>query len=193
MADFLLNNERKSGFRRHHWERAATGVWSFTLPYYWNIAPNMDATIAPHVMSKRVQLNNEFRYLNTAYGGLYPGEAVRAEFLPGDQLSDGDNRYGISLQHTQKAVNGFSGLINYNKVSDDDYYTDLSSGIASTSTTQLLQQAQLSYSGGVGGGTLQPMSSSIRPCSQMIDNPVQEQYRLLPRITVNARKPDFYY
>lgn len=122
--------------------------FEYEQPYYWNIAPNMDATISPRLMTKRgLQIGSEFRYLNTAFGGVYH-DKLNAEFLPGDRLRDGDNRYGISLLHNQTTANGFTGLINYNKVSDDDYYTDLSSDITSTSKTQLLQRGMLTYGGG---------------------------------------------
>lgn len=188
---FSLNNARKSGFLVPSFGTSTTSGAEFALPYYWNIAPNMDATITPRVMTKRgLQVSNEFRYLNTALGGLYQGKA-RATLLPGDQLRDGDNRYALSLEHQQATASGFSGTINYNKVSDNNYFTDLSTGVSSTSTTQLLQQGVLSYGGGGWWNatanfqqyqTLQPDSA----------NPVREPYRLLPQFTVNARKPDLY-
>jgi hypothetical protein len=38
-----------------------------TLPYYWNIAPNRDATLYPTLMTKRgIDLGGEFRYLEPA-------------------------------------------------------------------------------------------------------------------------------
>ena len=145
---FSLNNARKSGLLAPTFHTSTTGGVELSLPYYWNIAPNMDATITPRVMTKRgLQVSNEFRYLNTAYDGLYQGEA-RADFLPGDKLHNSENRYAFSLQHQQVTANGFTGTINYNKVSDDNYYTDLSTGVSSTSTTQLLQQGVLTYGGG---------------------------------------------
>ena len=188
---FSLNNQRKSGFLAPSVATNSKSGFEFTLPYYWNIAPNMDATISPHVLSKRgLQMKGEFRYLNTALGGGYQGTA-QAEFLPGDKLRDGKDRYGFSLQHTQSTANGFSGTINYNKVSDNNYYTDLSSGVASTSTTQLLQQVQLGYGGG-GWWNVTANLQQYQTLQPDPENPVQEPYKLLPQITVNARKPDFH-
>jgi len=188
---FSLNNERKSGVLAPSFGTSSDNGFEFDLPYYWNIAPNMDATITPRVMSRRgVQLNNEFRYLNTAYGGLYQGE-VNAEVLPGDRLRDGDQRYGFSIKHNQTFANGFSGQINYNKVSDDDYYTDLSSEIASTSQTQLLQQGVLTYGGG-GWWSATANVQQYQTLQPDSDNPVEAPYKLLPQLTLNARKPDFH-
>ena len=188
---FSLNNERKSGFLAPSFGTSSDNGVEIDLPYYWNIAPNMDATITPRVMSKRgVQLNNEFRYLNTAFGGRYQGE-VNAEILPDDQLRDGDQRYGFSVLHKQTSANGFSGLINYNKVSDDDYYTDLSSQIAKTSQTQLLQQGQVTYGGG-GWWTATANVQQYQTLQPDSANLVEEPYKLLPQLTLNARKPDLY-
>lgn len=188
---FSLNNERKSGFLRPSFGTSSDNGFEYEQPYYWNIAPNMDATISPRVMSKRgVQVGNEFRYLNTALGGAYSGK-IDAEFLPGDKLRDGDNRYGFSLLHNQAANKGFTGLINYNKVSDDDYYTDLSSDITRTSQTQLLQQGMLTYGGG-GWWSTSLNFQQYQTLQPDDENPVLEQYRMLPQITFNARKPDFH-
>jgi len=188
---FSLNNERKSGFLAPSSGMSSDNGFELAVPYYWNIAPNMDATIAPRLMSRRgVQLNNEFRYLNTAYGGQYQGE-VNAEILPNDRLRDGDRRYGLSILHNQKTANGFSGLINYNKVSDDDYYTDLSSQIAKTSQTQLLQRGQISYGGG-GWWNATANFQQYQTLQPDSENPVEKPYKLLPQLTLSARKPDLY-
>ena len=188
---FSLNNERKSGFLPPSFGTSSDNGFEYEQPYYWNIAPNMDATISPRLMTKRgLQIGSEFRYLNTAFGGVYH-DKLNAEFLPGDRLRDGDNRYGISLLHNQTTANGFTGLINYNKVSDDDYYTDLSSDITSTSKTQLLQQGMLTYGGG-GWWNASINFQQYQTLQSDENNPVLEQYRMLPQITFNARKPDFH-
>ena len=68
--DFPLNNQRKSGFLAPIFGSTSNGGSEITLPFYWNIAPNFDATIAPRVMTKRgLMLNNEFRYLEPGYSG----------------------------------------------------------------------------------------------------------------------------
>ena len=181
---FSLNDQRKSGLLAPTFGTTSQSGFDLTLPYYLNIAPNMDATIAPRVFSKRgVQLNTEFRYLDPSYKG-----EARVELLPGDKLRN-ENRYGISLLHNQIFGNGFSGAINYNKVSDDFYYTDLSSRITNTSQTQLLQQGLLSYGGGWWNATANLQTyQTLQPDPKV---PVASPYRLLPQITLNARKPDW--
>jgi LPS-assembly protein len=183
---FSLNNNRKSGLLAPTFGSTSNSGIELTLPYYWNIAPNMDATIAPRVLSKRgTQLGSEFRYLDASFTG-----EVRAEILQADKIANRD-RYGFSLLHTQNLSRGFSGLINYSRVSDDTYFTDLSSRITNTAQTQLRQQGMLTYSGG-GWWNATANVQSYQTLQPDPNNPVTEPYRLLPQITVNARQPDLY-
>ncbi|EFK97211.1 organic solvent tolerance protein, partial [sediment metagenome] len=50
---FPLTRERKSGFLAPSFGSTGRSGSEFTLPYYWNIAPNRDATISPRLMQKR--------------------------------------------------------------------------------------------------------------------------------------------
>lgn len=183
---FSLNNNRKSGLLSPTFGSTSNSGIELTLPYYWNIAPNMDATIAPRALSKRgLQLGSEFRYLGETYGG-----EARAEILQNDKVANRD-RYGFSLQHAQNLGYGFAGVINYNKVSDDTYFTDLSSRITNTSQTQLLQQGLLTYGGG-GWWSATANVQTYQTLQPDPKNPVAEPYRLKPQLTVNARQPDLY-
>lgn len=183
---FSLNNNRKSGFLSPTFGSTSNSGIELTLPYYWNIAPNMDATIAPRVLSKRgVQVGSEFNYLGETYSGQ-----ARAELLQNDKMSNRD-RYGVSLRHSQNLGYGFAGAINYNQVSDDKYFTDLSSRITNTSQTQLLQQGSLSYGGG-GWWSATANVQTYQTLQPDPKNPVTEPYRLKPQLTINARQPDLY-
>ena len=75
-------------------------------------------------------------------------------------------------------------------MSDDNSFTDLSSHINKTANTQLLQQGMLTYGGG-GWWSATANFQQYQTLQPDIKNPVLEQYRLLPQITVNARKPDW--
>ncbi|MDR2450803.1 MAG: LPS assembly protein LptD [Candidatus Accumulibacter sp.] len=189
---FSLNNRRKSGFLRPSIGTNSDNGIEYEQPYYWNIAPNMDATISPRVMSKRgIQFGGEFRYLNVIDGAPYDGR-LKLEYLPRDRQRDGDNRHALSLVHNQSVATarGFTSYVNYAKVSDNDYYTDLSSDITDSSQTQLLQQGMLGYGASWWSASLNfQQYQTLQPDR---NNPVLEQYRMLPQITLNARKPDFH-
>lgn len=183
---FSLNNQRKSGFLAPTFGSTSKSGVELTLPYYWNIAPHMDATLAPRVLSKRgTQLNTEVRYL----GATYSGE-TRVDILPEDKVRN-QSRYGYAVRHQQDFGSGFTGALNYNRVSDDNYYTDLSSRITNTAQTQLLQQGMLSYGGG-GWWNATANLQSYQTLQPDPSNLIDEPYRLKPQLTLSARQPDFY-
>ena len=141
--DFALNSNRRSGFLAPSYGFTNTGGYEFSLPYYWNIASNFDATIAPREISKRgMQLNNEFRYLEPDYAGV-----AQYEILSNDRLS-GSTRTHSVLSHSQNLGGGLGLAVNLNHVSDDAYFRDLSSSVAGTSQTTLLRDGLLTYGTG---------------------------------------------
>ena len=130
-VSFPLTDKRKSGFLPPTIGVGTDNGVEVVVPYYWNIAPNRDATFTPKLMTQRgVDLGAEFRYLEPQYAG-----AVRANYMPGDQLTDTD-RWGLSYSH-QGVVSTRLGDImlgaNVNRVSDDTYWRDFTSNSASTS------------------------------------------------------------
>lgn len=74
-----VGDKRRSGFLIPNAKYTTTNYFEFYLPYYWNIAPNMDATITPHYMHRRgnIMWENEFRYLSQAGAGL-----MELDYLP---------------------------------------------------------------------------------------------------------------
>lgn len=185
---FSLNNARKSGFLAPTAGTSSINGISVMTPYYWNIAPNMDATISPRIFAKRgEQLATEFRYLDHHFRS-----DVRSEFMLNDRLSDEKNRYAYSVRHQQNLGRGLTGALNLSGVSDDQYFTDLGSRSVVTSQRQLLRQGVLSYGGEWWGATVIGQSyQTLNPdsdSSQRIERP----YSLAPQINVNARRPDFY-
>ncbi|WP_249931154.1 LPS-assembly protein LptD [Ramlibacter sp. 2FC] len=122
---FPLSDRRKSGVLPPTFGIDSVSGLELSLPYYWDIAPNRDATFTPTLMSKRgVDLASEFRYLENDYKGQ-----ARVNLMPSDRLRDRD-RWGYSLQHQGSVQTGWSrvgalGLnLNLNRVSDDNYWRD---------------------------------------------------------------------
>jgi len=141
--DFALNNSRRSGFMGPVFASTNSGGAEITVPYYWNIAPNLDATFSPRLISKRgTQFNNEFRYLQPNYGG-----ELHVDVLAGDRVSRLD-RNRLALKHNQNLGRGFGAALNINHVSDNAYFRDLSDTVSGTSQTNLLREAAVTYAGG---------------------------------------------
>jgi LPS-assembly protein len=137
---FSFNNQRKSGFIAPTIGSTSRSGFEALVPYYWNIAPNMDATLATRALSKRgVQLQGEFRYLQDNFAGT-----TNLEYLPNDSLSN-ETRYYANLKHQHRFGNGWSAGYSIEKVSDDQYFSEMSTRIVTTSRVNLPQQFNLDY------------------------------------------------
>jgi LPS-assembly protein len=185
--NFSYSKERKSGLLAPTYGTNVKTGLELTIPFYWNIAPNYDATISARMMSKRgVALNNEFRYLTNLSSGT-----VLLDVLPHD-LDTGHSRWRTSFWHNQNLTNGWWSRLDYNRVSDDTYFRDLGNNLNLTSRTNLLQQAQVGYSRNLGEeGTLNVVGMAQQ--FQTIQDPLAtiiSPYKRLPQVTVTAIKPD---
>jgi LPS-assembly protein len=181
--DFALSG-RKTGFLSPSIGTTGQSGFEVTLPFYWNIASNRDATISPRLLSKRgVMLNNEFRYLDAHDNG-----ELHVDYLGNDRVAQTD-RYAMTWQHTQDFGNGFGGSVNAQRVSDDTYFTDLSDKIATTSQTILPREAEIHYGGGWWSSALrtQRFQTLQDPLA-----PIVPPYERVPQFTLSADRPGFY-
>lgn len=181
--DFSLTNERKSGFLTPSLGTTESSGFEATIPYYWNIAPNRDATISPRILSKRgLLLGNEFRYLEPAFNGR-----ARVEILPNDRVEQ-DTRHAYFLQHSHNLGNGWAGSLNLQGVSDDTYFVDLSNRISLTSITNLPREGTLAYD-----GEWWDFTSRIQAFQTLQDPraPIVEPYERIPQLTLNGTRLDF--
>jgi len=186
---FSLHQGRKSGFITPHYGSTNTGGSELTVPYYWNIAPNRDYTLSPRVMTRRgVLLNNEFRYLEPNYSG-----ESRAEILPDDRARNGEQRWAYNVRHRQSHPSGWSGALNLQRVSDDNYLTDLSTQIAVTSQVQLPQDASISR-GGIWGNAgsygLNLLAQRWQTLQADPLAPVTPPYSRLPQLSLSAAQQE---
>lgn len=177
--NFSLNNQRKTGFLPPTIGIARRNGFEFALPFYWNIAPEYDATITPRFMERRgLQLLNEFRYLQPTFRG-----EARGEFLPDDKVA-GEDRWAYTWLHNYiNPHTGLSGYANVQRASDDSYFRDLSSRLAVATQSFLPAEAGLTYSSSRGG--LWSVTGRAQEWQTLQDplNPVQEPYNRLPQLT----------
>ena len=131
---FPMTSDRKSGLLPPVVGITTNNGLELAQPYYFDIAPNRDATVTTHLMSKRgVAVDTEFRYLERDYSGQ-----ARLNLMPTDSLRD-QARWGWSSQHNGTVDTGLDSVgrvglgLNLNRVSDDDYWRDFPrSGLALT-------------------------------------------------------------
>jgi len=191
---FPLTDKRKSGLLPPTIGVGTDNGVEVVLPYYWNIAPNRDATFTPSFMTRRgVDFGAEFRYLEPQYTGT-----VRANFMPIDRLTETD-RWGLSYMHRGVVTTPLGHVViaaNVNRVSDDNYWRDFNSNstiadanaIANTSAsvgvavTQRLLPNDLTAFWGAGA-----FSSALRVLKwqtlQDVTAPIVPPYDRLPQIS----------
>lgn len=182
--DFALSGRRKTGLLAPTVGSTGQSGFEFTQPFYWNIAPDRDATVAPRFLARRgTLLNSEVRYLEPNLSGEAHGE-----YLPDDRLKD-ESRYGYSWQHRQVFGYGFSGAFDIQGVSDDTYFTDLSDKIAATSQTNLPRDASLFYDGDwwSASARMQEFQTLQDPLA-----PVVPPYARVPQLLLSANRQTRY-
>ena len=186
-ATFPLESQRRSGFLAPYYSQTSTRGLEFGLPYYWNIAPERDATFTPVWMARRgFQLKNDFRYLGRPYAG-----ELRYEYLPHDPVF-GRNRTGVSWQHNETFRSGVSGVVDYNKVSDDRYFVDLASQVKQVSVGNLPQDAYLTRGGGLPGAGSYSAQVRVQKFQTLQDPlaPIVPPYHRVPQLTASANYND---
>jgi LPS-assembly protein len=176
--DFSLNKNRKSGFLSSTFGTTSQSGFEFRVPYYFNISPNMDATLTARYLDKRGPLaDGEFRYLTENYSGFN-----QLQYMNHDQSSGQDNRYYLKLDHQHKFNNGWSASYNYQKVSDDTYFSDLATMIQVTSVVNLPQRANINYAGETW------KFNALTEKYQTLTNASNSPYQRLPQLNLSGRK-----
>ncbi|QBY04872.1 LPS assembly protein LptD [Thalassotalea sp. HSM 43] len=141
--NFPLTDDRKTGLLYPQIGSSGSSGFEYGQPFYWNIAPNMDATITPYYMSKRgTQLNSEFRYLFSGQFGQ-----LNLEYLDEDDelINNDDARYLHRYQHFGTFAENYRVHIDYSDISDDNYLVDIGSSHFSKSDAYLWRIGELSY------------------------------------------------
>lgn len=177
-----IGDTRKTGFLYPGFSLDTRDGFSFSAPIYWNIAPNYDLTTTFNYMEKRgTQLESEFRYLTVLGEGT-----LDSEYLADDRAHpDEGARWGYNWRHTGIFSEAWKVDINYSKVSDISYFTDLSSSIGSREDGQLLQSGEVSYRSNNWDSTLRVRDFQVLSADST-------PYRLMPQFAFNYYAPHFY-
>jgi LPS-assembly protein len=177
-TSFSLNKNRQSGFLSSTFGTTTKSGFDFRIPYYFNISPNMDATLTARYLGKRGPLaDGEFRYLTENYSGINT-----FQYMNHDQSSGQDNRYFLKLTHRHQFSRGWSGSYDLQKVSDNTYFSDLATMIQVTSVVNLPQRVNLNYSGDVWKLNL------LTEKYQTLINASNSPYQRLPQVNLSGKK-----
>ena len=152
---FPLGDERISGFLAPSTGSTRSGGFDFELPYYLNLAPNYDATLSPRLISDRgVLAGIETRYLaswsmNTLNLAALSNDKLYDPSTAGTLGSDSpvsEDRWFLGFEHFGSLGRNWSTFVDYNAVSDRDYFYDLgSNGLNLTSRTHLNRQGRIDF------------------------------------------------
>jgi len=116
---FPISDQRKSGWLPPTVTLDSRSGLVVSVPYYWNIAPNRDATVVPKLFSRRgAGVGGEFRYLEPGFNGR-----VQLDLLPDDRQT-GTSRRGLQFNHEGLVGPGIRYGADLVRVSDDEYWKD---------------------------------------------------------------------
>jgi len=186
-----IGDKRRSGFLIPNAKYSTNNGLEFTLPYYWNIAPNFDATITPHYMEKRgMQWQNEFRYLTVAGAGLmefdYLGSDDEYKNESGVNPEDGDkHRWLFYWRHSGVMDQVWRFNVDYTKVSDDKYFNDFNSQYGSSTDGYATQKFSVGYADENFDATLATKQFQVFDTQR-----TRNSYRAEPQLDVNYYQND---
>jgi len=178
---FPIGAARKSGLLSPTIGTTGRSGNEILLPYYFNIAPNYDATVTPRLLTSRgLQVDTQFRYLTQRDHGTFS-----AAYLPNDSILDA-SRHQLSFDHRRDFDNGWRNRIDYRKVSDSQYYEDLGGSLSVSSITHLNRSVRFDYHG--SNFYLLGRAQEYQTIDDAI-TPIDQPYRRLPQLLGNGSWP----
>lgn len=197
---FPTNRNRKSGFLLPTMGYSNVGGYDLALPFYWNMAPNYDATLVPHYYSKRgVMLGGEFRYLTEGSVGVFDGhylpkDRAYSQFLQDNSkqfpflANQSTDRWLLRLNDTTQIARNLQFNLNFQEVSDDYYLQDFSTNLAVLSERQLLRQADLTYT--TNHWLLRGMAQGYQTLNPVNQTRLMDIYERLPQVMARGYYAD---
>ena len=175
---FPLEQKRASGFLMPNFGSNKYSGFRIAAPYYWNIAPNYDATITPRELLHRGPLlAGSFRYLTEQSNGK-----IGLEYMPSDALLNNQSRYLAGLKNTSTLTPNIRSNIDLNYVSDPTYFAQLGNALSFSNYNYLKSSADIGYvREGVNFNTSFVSYESINTTLTNAALP----YRVLPRVNLN--------
>ena len=174
VLSFPLTDARKSGWLPPNIDTDSKGGLQVSVPYYWNIAPQRDATLTPIVSGRRgAGLAGEFRYLEPRYSGT-----ASLNLLPYDRTT-GRARYALNLGHDGDLPGQTRLQLRTLNVSDNDYWKDFSRALPSFTPRLLLSDLQLSRP--LGDWTTYARVQKWQ-LLQSLDAPIDAPYERVPQV-----------
>lgn len=174
------------------------GINEFSVPFYWNIAPNYDATITPRYLADHgYLLGTELRHLSPSFETTLIGSAINndrdgvSDRLRRDLDEDssvaeaypyrGKDRWQFNLNQAGGRNQQWNTQIDYTDVSDIDYLRDIDRGAVDLNRQAYIRQ-MVSADYALSNWNLGAKVEEFRLLGE-----TQLPYRELPRTYINGR------
>ena len=185
---FPLDDRRKSGFLWPEITDDSNGGLDLATPYYFNLAPNYDATLTPRYIDERGLLTElELRYLSPAVGywelgGAWIGGDDRyQQDVPGQ---DGD-RWLSAIDQRGLFRQRWRTRIDFTKTSDNEYFNDVgTTSLQQKQSTHLLQRGEVDYLGDSWRASLR-----LEEFQTIARDIQRDPYSKLPQLTLSRSAP----
>ncbi|AMZ74025.1 MULTISPECIES: LPS-assembly protein LptD [Pseudomonas] len=187
---FPIDDRRQSGFLPPTIGSGSDTGFLLVTPYYFNLAPNYDATLYPRYMAKRgLLMEGEFRYLTKSSEGQFGAAYLNDEDDERSGQSDYDKtRYMYNWQHKGGLDSRVLTEVDYTKISDPYYFQDLKSDqIGIETNDRVNQQGIVSYRGDNYVARLNAQAYQLATISKITP------YNRLPQITFSGALPEHPY
>ncbi|MDT3722311.1 LPS-assembly protein LptD [Pseudomonas oryzihabitans] len=182
---FPIDDRRQSGFLAPSISTSSDTGFAITTPYYFNLAPNYDATLYPRFMAKHgLQTEGEFRYLTRSSEGQVYGSYLKDS----DPEHEGepeatDNRWLYGWKNRSGLDSRLMAEVDYTRISDPYYFQDLDTDLGINKPTYVNQQGRLTYRGDTFTAALNMQAYQLATVSDVTP------YNRLPQLTVNGALP----
>ena len=183
---FPIDDRRQSGFLPPSFSSSTDTGFMLVTPYYFNLAPNYDATLYPRYMTKRgLLMEGEFRYLTESsegqFGAAYLHDKDDKRKLQTDYT---DTRYMYNWQHKGGLNSRVLTEVDYTKISDPYYFQDLESEqIGVESQDYVNQQGSVTYRGDTYNAKLNVQAYQMATISNITP------YNKMPELSFNGALP----
>jgi len=179
---FPIGDARKTGVLTPVIGSAGRSGNEIRIPWYWNIAPNYDATLTPRLLTDRgFQIESEFRYLTERHRGM-----LRADYLADDTLTD-ESRYLFGAENRSLFGDDWLAALDFREVSDSQYFEDLGGSLSAASITHLNRSLAFEHHG--DNVSLFGRVQDYQTLDDAI-TPEDEPYRRVPQLVAKARWDD---
>lgn len=179
---FPIDDRRRSGWLFPEVSASNQSGLDITTPYYWNIAPNYDATFFPRFTTEHgLLLGTEARYLTTRSEGKWFAEQL---LYDPQKLKDPlpEHRYQYHLVHKTQFNTRWSSNFDVAGVSDNRYFKDLGVNNATTNVDLLSRYGALHYQQG-------PWSFEVLANTYQLINVIDGPYERLPQMRLASYFP----